>query len=247
MGNEQRRPRILSRREFLKDTGIIVGGAALASLALSSACDTTAPAAPAQTTGTGEAPTSSTPQATTSTPPTTSETVTSTAPTVTTSTETGGPPITTSSVDWLIPVRNCESYVATDRLYSEDMIWIKQIDSKTVEVGMSDCFVVYTDDVFSCWFEPVGTILKREQDDFGLVQSDKMTFDLLSPVSGKLIEVNQALTKDTTPINEDPYIKGWMARIELSDPAELDNLLSPMYFVYLESPTWDGPIPPKHG
>ncbi|OGO40068.1 MAG: glycine cleavage system protein H [Chloroflexi bacterium RBG_16_57_8] len=61
---------------------------------------------------------------------------------------------------------------------------------------------------------------------FGVVESAKATNELYSPVSGKVVEVNNALANDPGLVNRDPYDKGWMIVIELSDPPEVQKLIS---------------------
>ena len=61
---------------------------------------------------------------------------------------------------------------------------------------------------------------------FGVIESAKATNDLYSPVSGRIVEVNQAVIDDPGLVNRDPYGKGWMVVIELSDPTEIERLIS---------------------
>lgn len=61
---------------------------------------------------------------------------------------------------------------------------------------------------------------------FGVVESTKAVSDLYSPVSGTVVEVNDTLVDSPELINEDPYEDGWIIRIEMSNPPELDKLLS---------------------
>ena len=60
---------------------------------------------------------------------------------------------------------------------------------------------------------------------YGEVESVKAVSDLISPVSGEVVEVNQAVVDAPELVNEDPYGEGWLARVRLSDPSELDSLL----------------------
>jgi glycine cleavage system H protein len=65
------------------------------------------------------------------------------------------------------------------------------------------------------------------EDEISEVESTKTTAPVLSPVSGRVVEVNDELKETPEMINEDPYGKGWIAVIEMSDPSELENLMSP--------------------
>ena len=60
---------------------------------------------------------------------------------------------------------------------------------------------------------------------FGTIEAVKTVSDLYGPVSGKVIQLNDELTNSPELINSDPYDKGWMVKVEISDPAELDDLL----------------------
>jgi glycine cleavage system H protein len=75
-------------------------------------------------------------------------------------------------------------------------------------------------------FEPPpdgGSLAKDES--YGEVESVKAVSDLISPLSGEIVEVNQAVVDAPETINEDPYGSGWLVKIRLSDPSELDDLL----------------------
>jgi glycine cleavage system H protein len=71
--------------------------------------------------------------------------------------------------------------------------------------------------------EPGATIRKDEA--YGEVESVKAVSDVISPLSGEVVEVNQKVVEAPETVNEDPYGEGWLARIRLSDPGEADSLL----------------------
>jgi glycine cleavage system H protein len=71
--------------------------------------------------------------------------------------------------------------------------------------------------------EPGATIRKDEA--YGEVESVKAVSDVISPLSGEVVEVNQKVVEAPETVNEDPYGDGWLARIRLSDPGEADSLL----------------------
>ena len=135
--------------------------------------------------------------------------------------------------------------MATDRLYSADHVWVMKLGNGSVRIGMSDPFQVLADRVNTCWLSPVGTVLHKD-DAFGYIEADKLNVDLITPVSGTVTATNDSLMAIPAPINADPYVTGWMLEIALSDPSELDDLFSPQYYAYLESPDWPGPVPPMH-
>ena len=71
--------------------------------------------------------------------------------------------------------------------------------------------------------EPGATIRKDEP--YGEVESVKAVSDVISPLSGEVIEVNQKVVEAPETVNEDPYGEGWLVRVRLSDPGEADSLL----------------------
>jgi glycine cleavage system H protein len=71
--------------------------------------------------------------------------------------------------------------------------------------------------------EQGGSVARDES--YGEVESVKAVSDLISPLSGEVVEVNSAVTDAPETINEDPYGQGWLVKIRLSDPAEVDDLL----------------------
>jgi glycine cleavage system H protein len=62
---------------------------------------------------------------------------------------------------------------------------------------------------------------------FGTIEAVKAVSDLFSPVSGEVIAINEALEEDPALVNSDPYGEGWMIRLRLTDPSEMDDLLTP--------------------
>ena len=75
-------------------------------------------------------------------------------------------------------------------------------------------------------FEPpaVGATVTKDES-YGEVESVKAVSDLIAPVSGEVLEVNQEVVDAPETVNEDPYGAGWLIRVRLSDPSELDDLL----------------------
>ena len=59
----------------------------------------------------------------------------------------------------------------------------------------------------------------------GALESSKVTSDLMAPVSGEVVESNQALEKEPSLVNDSPYERGWITRVRLKDPAEIDGLM----------------------
>ena len=108
--------------------------------------------------------------------------------------------------------------------YTPDHEWIK-IDGDVAIVGITDFAQKELGDIVYVEIETEGeTIPKSEL--FGTIEAVKTVSDLFMPVSGEVMEFNQNLEAEPELVNSDPYGDGWMIKISLSDPGELDDLLS---------------------
>ena len=107
--------------------------------------------------------------------------------------------------------------------YTKEHEWIK-VEGKIGTVGITHFAQDQLGDVVFVELPEVGRTLKQNEQ-FGVVESVKTVSDLYIPVSGKVVEVNKALDGSPELINQDPYGEGWILKIEIADPAELDNLL----------------------
>ena len=101
-------------------------------------------------------------------------------------------------------------------LYSEDDYWV-DIQDTVATVGLTDYLQKSSGDV--AFVEPVavGKSVKKGEE-MGEMETIKVTLNLISPVTGKVVEVNQQLEAHPELINSDPYGAGWICRIELADP-----------------------------
>lgn len=114
------------------------------------------------------------------------------------------------------------SKVLDNLRYAESHEWVK-VDGDIATVGISDYAqhalgnIVYVD------MPEVGDEVAAGED-FGAVESVKAASDLLSPVSGEVVEVNEELEDTPEAINNDAYAN-WIIKVKISDPSELDNLL----------------------
>jgi glycine cleavage system H protein len=114
---------------------------------------------------------------------------------------------------------------APDELrYTDNHEWIRDNGDGTATVGITDFAQSELGDIVFVELEPNGTELDQE-DVFGTVEAVKTVSELFMPVSGTLVEANDALEGEPDLVNDDPYGEGWMAKVELSDPDELDDLL----------------------
>ncbi len=111
-----------------------------------------------------------------------------------------------------------------DLKYTKDHEWIR-VEGNIATVGITEFAQRELGDIVYVDISTVGEHLSKEAT-FGTVEAVKTVSDLYVPVSGKILEVNKDL--DSTPeiVNQDPYGKGWMIKIELSNPEEIYDLLT---------------------
>jgi glycine cleavage system H protein len=109
--------------------------------------------------------------------------------------------------------------------YTKDHEWMKILDDKTAIIGITDFAQRELGDIVFIDITTVGKTLEAEEV-FGTVEAVKTVSDLFLPVSGKILEVNNLLSNNPELVNTDPYGDGWMAKIEIADAADINNLLS---------------------
>lgn len=107
--------------------------------------------------------------------------------------------------------------------YHREHDWAK-VDGDTATIGIT----WYAQDALGelVHFEPPeqGSSVAKDES-YGEVESVKAVSDLVSPLSGEVVEVNQAVVGEPEKINEDPYGEGWLIKVRLSDPSEVEELL----------------------
>lgn len=108
--------------------------------------------------------------------------------------------------------------------YTRDHEWIL-IEAGVATVGITDFAQRELGDIVYVEIETEGETLDSEEV-FGSVEAVKTVSDLFMPMSGEVVEFNADLESDPEVVNKDPYGKGWMIKIKLSDPSEADGLLS---------------------
>jgi glycine cleavage system H protein len=111
-----------------------------------------------------------------------------------------------------------------DLMYTKDHEWIR-IEGELAYVGVTDFAQGELGDIVFVEIETVGETLKKE-DVFGTIEAVKTVSDLFMPVSGNILEVNPLLEESPEVVNKDPYGKGWMVKIQIADPVEVNDLLS---------------------
>jgi len=112
----------------------------------------------------------------------------------------------------------------SDRRYLQTHEWHK-LDGDTVTIGITQIAADELTDITYVGLPKVGAKIEANQR-FGDIESVKATSDLYSGVIGTVTAVNDELTSNPGLVNSDPYNKGWMIRLKVTDPAQLDKLLS---------------------
>ncbi len=107
--------------------------------------------------------------------------------------------------------------------YSNDHEWVL-VEGNIATVGITDFAQSQLGDVVYVDIQTEGETLSQSEV-FGAIEAVKTVADALMPVSGKIIEVNTELENSPESVNKDPYGLGWMVKIELSNPSEVDSLL----------------------
>lgn len=113
--------------------------------------------------------------------------------------------------------------VPGDLHYNADHDWVL-VDDGVGICGITDYAQSELGDIVFLELPGVGDIVTQGES-YGTVEAVKTVSELISPVSGEVVEVNEILTQDATLVNDDPYDSGWMIRVKLSDLSEIDELM----------------------
>lgn len=116
------------------------------------------------------------------------------------------------------------SEIPSDLKYRESHEWVREEDGEGVVVGITDHAQVELGDMVYVELPEPG-MNYAQGDACAVVESVKAASDIYAPVSGEVVEVNDALEDDPGLVNNDPYGDGWLFRIEPSDESELDGLM----------------------
>lgn len=111
-----------------------------------------------------------------------------------------------------------------DLKYTKEHEWLL-MEGTTAIVGITDYAQDRLGDVVYVELPAVGDKVSKE-DAFGVVESVKAVSDIYAPVSGKVLEVNDDLPDNPNMINEDPYGDGWLIKVEMNDPEEVEELMT---------------------
>ncbi|MCP4705886.1 MAG: glycine cleavage system protein GcvH [candidate division Zixibacteria bacterium] len=114
--------------------------------------------------------------------------------------------------------------IPSDLKYTKEHEWIK-IDGNLATIGVTDFAQGELGDIVFVELPSVGDETKSGES-FGTIEAVKAVSEIFSPLSGKIVEINELLEDDPMVINSEPYGDGWMVKIELSDSSELESLIS---------------------
>jgi len=114
--------------------------------------------------------------------------------------------------------------VPVNLLYTKDHEWLR-VEGNIGYVGVTDFAQGELGDIVFIEIETVGESLNKEEV-FGTIEAVKTVSDMFMPVSGEILEMNPALEESPDVVNKDPYGKGWMVKIKISNPSEVIELLT---------------------
>lgn len=114
--------------------------------------------------------------------------------------------------------------VPAELKYTKEHEWIR-IEGEVAFVGITDYAQSELGEIVFVEVETVGESLS-EGEVFGTVEAVKTVSDLYLPIDGEILEFNEGLMDAPELVNDDPYVEGWMVKISISNPAQLESLLS---------------------
>ena len=114
--------------------------------------------------------------------------------------------------------------IPTNLKYTKDHEWIR-VEGAFAFIGITDFAQSELGDIVYLEIETVGETLTKESV-FGTIEAVKTVSDLFMPVSGEILEINEALADAAELVNKDPYDNGWLIKIKMTDASEVGQLLS---------------------
>jgi len=114
--------------------------------------------------------------------------------------------------------------IPADLKYTKDHEWIR-VEGDEATIGITDFAQSELGDIVFVEIETEGEELDQEEV-FGTVEAVKTVSDLFMPITAKITAFNEGLEDDPEKVNKDPYGEGWMIRVKITDPSQLDDLLS---------------------
>ncbi|WP_018126451.1 glycine cleavage system protein GcvH [Balneola vulgaris] len=115
--------------------------------------------------------------------------------------------------------------VPADLKYTREHEWIKDNGDGTATIGITDFAQGELGDIVFVEIEDEGFEFSAD-DTFGTVEAVKTVSELFAPVDGEILEINEELEDNPEIVNEDPFGNGWMVKIKVSDPSQVEGLLS---------------------
>lgn len=115
--------------------------------------------------------------------------------------------------------------IPPDLKFSETHEWVKIVNKNTAVVGITEFAVSKLSDLVHLELPKIGDKVEQGQS-FGEIESVKTVSELISPLSGRVQEVNEVVVEHVATITEEPYEDGWMIKIRFSEPSEMDVLMS---------------------
>lgn len=116
------------------------------------------------------------------------------------------------------------SNLPTELKYAKSHEWIRQEDGDVYVVGVTDHAQESLGDIVYVEPSEIGAEVEAG-DNASVLESVKAASDIIAPVSGEIVAFNEALESAPETINDEPYDAGWIFKIKISDPSELDNLM----------------------
>jgi glycine cleavage system H protein len=110
-----------------------------------------------------------------------------------------------------------------DLLYSREHIWVR-VEGDLATIGITDHAQEKLGEIISLDLPEIDDFLERDEP-FGSIESAKAVVELISPVSGVVVGINEDITDDIGIINSDPHDTGWMIIVNMDDPEEIEDLL----------------------
>lgn len=113
----------------------------------------------------------------------------------------------------------------TDCLYHKEHLWVRREGESEAWVGVTHYAQNSLGEIVYVECPEVGAEIKQGSS-CGVIESVKVVSDLISPLSGRVLAINDAASADPSSINRDPYIEGWLFKMEIADIGELSELIS---------------------
>jgi glycine cleavage system H protein len=120
-----------------------------------------------------------------------------------------------------------------DLLFTREHTWVR-VDDNIATIGITDYAQEQLGDILSVKLSDNDSSVEQDES-FGVIESAKTVVELISPISGEIIKINEDVSDDLGILNSDPYDTGWLIVVDIKDLSELDNLLdSYEYSDYVE-------------